>query len=207
MYPKYLPKEGLARPRTFSIRTALGVSVRMAFTISGNMLRSSSCPLCFPPIENGWHGTPPASRSTGPLIKLKSNPLTSHSCTGHACMDSTFLAWFSLSVLQAERSRSTTAECSKPALATPSARPPAPLKSSTLCIEKPLDLPFEFVDSTELALPYHADLPPGPSQSSYVSQIAPPVLRELWDPKAKSRLRQASKGTSQMAMPETSVHK
>src|SRR5208337_195127 len=122
-------------------------------------------------------------------------------------MDSTRLAWFSLKVRYAARSHSTTARCPKPALAMPKASPPAPLNSSTLFIQKPLNLIFQFVGRANLALPYHSDRPARSSQLCRVLKIAPMIRIQLWNPKVESRLGEPCEGTSRMAVPEASVHK
>ncbi len=95
------------------------------------MSRLSSCALCLPPIENGWQGGPPASRSISLPMASQSNSLTSPSWTFQPATSGYPQALFSRIVSHAHLSHSTTACGSKPARWTPIASPPAPAYSST----------------------------------------------------------------------------
>ena len=109
-------------PRTFSNITAFGLHSITSLNASGNKSRSSNWPSCFPAIENGGQGTPPAKRSI--LVKL----IAEKSFTS---LFSTFqLGRLSKSVSQAIFSISTNAKCSKPASSRPMACPPAPAQIS-----------------------------------------------------------------------------
>ena len=89
MYCLYSEKPLSRKPLTFSNITALGFISLINLSASGNKSLSSSFPNCFPAIENGGHGTPPANRSTPsygfPLKFLTSAHITFHS--GRFCFN------------------------------------------------------------------------------------------------------------------------
>lgn len=90
--------------------------------------------LMFPPMENGWHGGPPASKSTSSVMDDQSNVRTSPSYNGQSATRGKLFFWFSRIVSHAHLSHSTTASGLKPARLTPIASPPAPAYSSTAFI-------------------------------------------------------------------------
>ncbi len=61
---RYASNFAVESPGTFSSSTAFGLASRTIRRAVGKRSRSSSAPCCFPAIENGGHGTPPATRST-----------------------------------------------------------------------------------------------------------------------------------------------
>ncbi len=109
-------------PRTFSSSTARGPISSISRSAWGNRSRSSSEPSCFPAIENGGQGTPPANRST-PANARPSTFATSPSMTFHCRLQR--------SVPHASASSSTTASWANPACSRPSAWPPAPAQISS----------------------------------------------------------------------------
>src|SRR5262245_41260412 len=134
--------------------TAFGRSARTIFTVAGKRFRSSLWPLCLPPSDQGWQGTPPAISSRSALIPEKSNSVTSVGSTaGHSDAGQTLCVRFRSIVATASSSHSITASCMKPAFDEPRARPPAPAKSSIDLITSELASPL-FVQ--ELNQP-HAD--------------------------------------------------
>ena len=125
MVANVLPASCAASPRTFSAKSTRGRISSTARASSKNSVPLvSPNPPCLPAYEKGWHGNPPASRSTFPRRCLKSNPCTSPAFTGQRGL-------FSCRVLQAIASTSFSSTWVKPAFSSPRANPPAPLNSST----------------------------------------------------------------------------
>ena len=93
--------------------TALGFVSLINRIASGKRSLSSSFPNCFPAMENGGQGTPPASKST-PLYGFPLKFLTSLQITFHSGL-------FNFNTLQYSSSYSTSATCTNPANASPSA--------------------------------------------------------------------------------------
>ncbi len=106
--------------------------------------------------------------------------------------------------------RSITARCSKStALAMPSARPPAPLKSSAShpVLSKKVRS-FFLIRSALLrfTLPDYFDLPSCSSQAGNVFDVPLTIICQFGKPEAKPRLRQPCKRAARMAMPKTAVN-
>ena len=66
MASRYASKRAVSMPCTFSNSTARGRNASVASSVASQPLRASAAPRRSPPLENGWHGGPPASRSTAP---------------------------------------------------------------------------------------------------------------------------------------------
>ena len=127
-----MPSWMLIIPSTFSPINHLGLHSLMTLIVSSQRKRSSSVPLLFPAVENGWQGNPPVMTSAWymcPLTFLISSII------------GMFLKFFCNTFWQ-NLSFSTKAIVSKwPVASSPKLKPPMPLnKSKTVslwCISSP----------------------------------------------------------------------
>lgn len=94
------------------------------------MSRESSMPRALPPMLNGWHGGPPATRSMDPKSEnrtSRASPLVTCQCLMPGMLSRSA---FATSVSHAGWFHSMSASWSNPARCEPRASPPAPVKSS-----------------------------------------------------------------------------
>jgi hypothetical protein len=87
----------------------------------------------------------------------------------------------------------------------PIAKPPAPAKSSTLCIEKPPDPFDEAILVANLAFPDRQHAPSPSHECTTITLVSNAISFQLWQPESQSRFRQAGEGAPAVAMPETAV--